>query len=72
VLAASSAAVLRASEELAGHQHALDAARTVTAWAFGFLTMELAGAFQLGGDPDTAFEFGADAVARAVAQSAGA
>src|SRR5690606_29905095 len=27
--------------------HALDAARTVTAWANGFISMELSGAFQL-------------------------
>lgn len=66
-LARSSAPVLRATEQLVGPRHALDAARTVTAWAFGFLTMELAGAFQLGGDPESAFSFGADAVARAVA-----
>ncbi|QAY68843.1 TetR/AcrR family transcriptional regulator [Xylanimonas protaetiae] len=63
----ASAAVLRACEEMVGPARALDAARTVTAWAYGFLTMELSGAFQLGGDPADAFGFGAEAVARSIA-----
>jgi len=62
----SSAPVLAACARLAGEEHALEAARTVTAWMYGFLTMELAGAFQLGGDPEAAFEFGASTVAAAV------
>ena len=33
-------------------------ARLVTAWATGFLQMELSGAFRLGGDVDRAFEYG--------------
>jgi AcrR family transcriptional regulator len=44
----------------------LPAARTLTAWVFGFSTMEQAGAFRLGGDVDEAFEFGLDAVVRAI------
>jgi len=66
-LEAASDAVVRTCAELVGPDHALDAARTVTAWAYGFLTMELSGAFQLGGDPAGAFGYGAEAVARAVA-----
>jgi len=66
VLANASGAMLTAAERLAGRERALDAARTITAWTYGFLTMELAGAFQLGGDPEAAFEFGARAIARSL------
>ncbi|WP_426592103.1 TetR/AcrR family transcriptional regulator [Cellulomonas sp. McL0617] len=58
VLVASVAPVLRATTALVGDAHALDAARTVTAWANGFLAMELSGAFQLGGDVTSAFDYG--------------
>ncbi|WP_322409820.1 TetR/AcrR family transcriptional regulator [Microbacterium invictum] len=47
--------IIRATESL-------DAARVVTAWATGFLTMELAGAFRLGGDLDQAYAFGLDTI----------
>lgn len=40
----------------------LEAARLVTAWATGFLTMELAGAFRLGGDLDEAYAFGLETI----------
>lgn len=50
--------VLRASAGLVGEDEALDAARLVTAWMTGFLQMELAGAFRLGGDVDRAFDYG--------------
>lgn len=50
--------VIRASSALVGGDDALDAARLFTAWATGFLQMELSGAFRLGGDVDRAFEYG--------------
>ena len=62
------APVLDVTRELAGEEHALDAARTVTAWANGFILMELAGAFQLGGDVDAAFEWGVERIADAVSR----
>jgi AcrR family transcriptional regulator len=54
----ASAAIVRISGELAGADHALDAARTFTAWAVGFITIELNSGFNLGGDVDRAWEFG--------------
>ena len=59
--------LLRITTELAGPDSALDAARTVTAWATGFIGMELAGAFRLGGDIDRAYEFGITRLAAALA-----
>ncbi len=56
--AAVAAPVIRVAGELAGADQALNAARTVTAWASGFLRMEVAGGFQLGGSVDEAFDFG--------------
>ena len=51
--------VMGMAEDLVGRgEQALDAARLVTAWATGFVLMELAGAFRVGGDLDRAFEFG--------------
>ncbi len=56
--AAAAAPVLRATTELAGPADALAAARTLTAWASGFLRMELAGGFQLGEDVPAAYDYG--------------
>ena len=63
----SSATVLAVAERLVGPDDALPAARTITAWANGFITMELSGAFRLGGDVDEAFEYGARHIAAALA-----
>ena len=50
--------MLTATAALAGPEQALEAARMVTAWAHGFVSMELADAFRMGGDVDQAFEYG--------------
>lgn len=54
----SAGPVLRVAADLVGEEDALAAARLFTAWATGFLQMELAGAFRLGGDVDEAFDYG--------------
>jgi AcrR family transcriptional regulator len=66
-LASANDALLRTAGELAGPDRALQAARMVVAWAHGFVSMELAGAFRLGGDVDDAFAFGVDRLASALA-----
>jgi AcrR family transcriptional regulator len=71
VLARTIAAVLRVSGEHVGEADALSGARTLTAWVHGFVTMELAGRFRMGGDSaghlDDAFEYGARRIAAALA-----
>ncbi|MHC2997884.1 TetR/AcrR family transcriptional regulator [Microbacterium sp. HJ5] len=57
-LARASEPVLSAARDAVGEERALEEARLLTAWATGFVSMELAGAFQLGGDVDQAFEYG--------------
>jgi AcrR family transcriptional regulator len=43
---------------ITGTAHALDGARLLTAWATGYLTMELAGRLRMGGDIDAAWNWG--------------
>ena len=59
-MARASVPILTATRELVGPAAALDAARLVTAWATGFLNMELSGSFRFEGDLDRAFEYGLD------------
>jgi AcrR family transcriptional regulator len=61
-LAALGDPVVRAMARLTEPKEALEGARTFVAWAHGFVTMELAGAFRLGGDLDAAYAFGVEAI----------
>jgi AcrR family transcriptional regulator len=56
--AAAAAPVLELAERMVGPELALETARLVTAFAHGFISLELAGAFRLGGDVDAAFHHG--------------
>jgi AcrR family transcriptional regulator len=69
-LAALGEPIVRSMTQLLGESGALEAARTMVAWAHGFVSMELAGAFRLGGDVDNAYEFGIDAILAGVRASA--
>jgi AcrR family transcriptional regulator len=62
----SSATFLRTITGLVGPERALPAARMIVAWAHGFIMMELAGAFRLGGDVEQAWDFGLDRILAAV------
>lgn len=57
-MARASVPILSATREIVGPDAALDAARLVTAWATGFVNMELSGSFRFDGDLDQAFEYG--------------
>lgn len=60
------APLFRTVADLAGPGYELEAARTVVAWARGFIEMELSGAFQLGGDIEEAYRFGAERLIAAI------
>ena len=64
---AAAAPLLALAERLVGHDRALDAARLVTAFANGFISMELSGAFRLGGDVDDAYRYGVGVLVDALA-----
>jgi len=67
--AAASGSILRVASELAGPDDALEAARTLTAWAVGFIGMELNGTFQLGGEVQAAWEFGVTRIVAAITRN---
>jgi AcrR family transcriptional regulator len=58
--------LLQLTRDLVGERHALEAARTITAWAAGFISMELNGGFNLGGDVEDAWAFGATRIVAAL------
>ena len=60
--------LVEAMASLVGPDASLPAARTVAAWAHGFVSMELAGAFRLGGDLDDAYEAGIETILAGSAQ----
>ncbi|WP_353828909.1 TetR/AcrR family transcriptional regulator [Agromyces sp. SYSU T0242] len=65
----SSLALLEVSRRLVGESEALEAARTLTAWLHGFTSMELAGAFRLGGSVDDAWSYGLEHLIRGLGGS---
>lgn len=58
--------LLDAMTALLGPGPALEAARLVTAWAHGFIMMEHAGAFRMGGDLDVAWAWGLERLVAAL------
>jgi AcrR family transcriptional regulator len=66
LLVAASEPILRAASALTGPTDTLLAARTFTAWATGFITMELNGGFNLDGSVDEAWEYGLAAMVKAI------
>lgn len=69
--AMASAPLLQVAERLVGPERALEAARLVTAFAHGFVSMELTDAFRLGGDVDEAYRYGVDALVDALTSTRG-
>ena len=64
--ARASAPLIELTTRLVRPEQALEAARLVTAFAHGFVSMELGGAFRLGGDVDAAYGFGVDVIVGAL------
>lgn len=69
-LAAVGRPIVEVMRRMTGEDGALEAARTVVAWAHGFVTLELAGGFRLGGDVDAAYDAGIETILAGI--SAGA
>lgn len=65
--AAGAAGLVRLVERLTGAERALEGARLLTAFAHGFASMELSGAFRIGGDIDGAYRFAVDTIIRGLA-----
>lgn len=69
-MAALGKPIVAATSRLVGEADPLPAARTIVAWAHGFTSMELAGAFRLGGDIDAAYTIGIDLVLSGISAAA--
>jgi AcrR family transcriptional regulator len=67
--AGAAAPLLEVTERLVGPERSLEAARLVTAFAHGFVSMEITGAFRLGGDVDEAFRYGVTVLVDALTDS---
>ena len=65
--ARAAAPLLDVTERLVGSDRGLEAARLVTAFAHGFVSMEITGAFRLGGDVDEAYRYGVGVLVDALA-----
>ena len=70
--AQAAAPLLALAERLVGPERKLEAARLMTAFAHGFVSMELAGQFRFGGDVDEAYAYGVDVLVNALAGRSGA
>jgi len=67
--ARTSAAIRRSASQLVGDERTLDAARTFVAFAHGFVSLEVAGTFRLGGEPSSAYDLGIEMLIQAMATS---
>ena len=67
----SAAPLLEVLKQELGANRALPAARTLVAFLHGFVSMELNGSFQFGGNIDGAFEFGLATILNALMPMAG-
>ena len=63
--------LLDAVAELTGPEHALDGARLMTAWATGYITMELNDRLKMGGDIDAAWRWGLGRIVDSLAPAIG-
>jgi AcrR family transcriptional regulator len=66
----TSEAIRRSIAQLVGEERTLGAARTFVAFAHGFVSLEIAGTFRLGGEPSSAYDFGIETLIGALEASA--